>query len=157
MVCQLGTLFDHISGEDVSGNPGSALVVKGCKGIRKQHSLQEVVMEPILVVFIIFGSVGAVIWKFLDGRHGERMAMIDKGTKAADLKGSFPRFRLSPLSNLKWGLFLAAIGLGVAFASYMENMYDWDGSMYPAMIFLFGGSALVIFYTIAKSKIKEED
>lgn len=112
-------------------------------------------MEPILVVFIIFGSVGAVIWKYLDGRNQERMSMIDKGVKAEDLKGAFSFGRISPLSNLKWGLFFAAIGLGIGVASYLDEVLRWDDGVYPAMIFLFGGAALITFYTIAKSKISE--
>jgi hypothetical protein len=113
-------------------------------------------MEPILVVFIIFGSIGAVTWKYLDSRNRERMAMIEKGVKADLLKGSVPRFQISPLSNLKWGLFFTSIGMGIAVASYLDNSLHWDGAVYPAMIFLFGGAGLVLFYSIAKSKIKED-
>jgi len=112
-------------------------------------------MEAFLVLFIIFGSIGAVVWKFLDGRHSERMAMIDKGVKAEDLKGTFSFGRISPLSNLKWGLFFASIGLGIGVASYLDEVARWADSVYPAMIFLFGGAALVVFYAIAKSKIQE--
>ncbi len=112
-------------------------------------------MGPILVVFIIFGSIGAVVWKYLDGRHLERMAMIDKGVKAEDLKSSFSFGRISPLSNLKWGLFFAAIGLGIGIASYLDETLGWEESVYPAMIFLFGGAALITFYTLAKNKIAE--
>ena len=112
-------------------------------------------MEEILVVFIIFGSVGAVIWKFLDGRHHERMAMIDKGVKADELKGSLPRFRISPLANLKWGLFFSSIGLGILVATYMNETLRWEESVFPSMIFLFGGAALILFYNIAKKKVTE--
>ena len=110
-------------------------------------------MEPIFVVFIIFGSIGGVIWKYLDSRHHERMAMIEKGTKADDLKSDFPIFRINPLSSLKWGLFFAFIGLGIAAGTFFDNAMGWDDGVYPAMIFLFGGSGLVTFYMIAKSKV----
>ena len=113
-------------------------------------------MEAFLVLVIIFGSIGAILWKFLDSRHQERMAMIEKGTKADELRGSVPRFRISPLANLKWGLFFASIGLGISVATYLDDSLGWNDSSYPAMIFLFGGAALVAFYTIAKSKIREE-
>ena len=113
-------------------------------------------MEDILVVFIIFGSIGAILWKYLDGRHLERMAMIDKGVKAEDLKGTFPTGRISPLSNLKWGLFFAAIGLGIGVAAYLDKTLYWDEAVYPAMIFLFGGAALITFYGLAKNKVVEK-
>ena len=114
-------------------------------------------MEPILVVFIVFGSVGAVAWKFLDGRHSERLAMIEKGVNAGELRGSMPRFRISPLSNLKWGLLFLAVGLGIFVATLLDEQYGWHDSSYPAMIFLFGGASLVVFYAIARRKIREED
>ncbi len=114
-------------------------------------------MEPIAVIFIIFGTIGAILWQFLDGRHKERMAMIDKGVKADELKGSMPRFRISPLANLKWGLFFSFIGLGLIAASYLEGSYDLSDASYPAMILVFGGAALILFYSISKAKIKEED
>ena len=54
-------------------------------------------MEPIFVIFIIFGSTALVIYKFLETRHKERMAMIEKGVSPADFKGmSLRDFLKSP-------------------------------------------------------------
>ena len=114
-------------------------------------------MEPILVVFIIFGSIGLITWKFIDTRHKERMGMIDKGTSVAELRGSVtPFFRPNALSNLKWGLLALFVGLGVLFANYLDEAYGWDDASYPSMILIFGGISLIVFYAIAARKEKQQ-
>ena len=58
----------------------------------------------ILVPIFLFGGTAAVLWKYFEGRHNERMAMIEKGVNPATFK-SAPSFRLwqgNVLSNLKW-------------------------------------------------------
>lgn len=114
-------------------------------------------MEPVLVVFIIFGSIGTLIYKFLEGRHKERMSMIDKGVSAETLTtSSFPKFRISPLSNLKWGLIFSFIGIGIALGTYLDEYLGWRDGAYPSMMFLMGGLALVIFYAISKNRVRDE-
>lgn len=114
-------------------------------------------MEPVIVTLIVFGSVGAILWKYLDARHSEKMTMIEKGVKPGDFKMPFPSFRPSPLSNLKWGLLAVFVGVGIATANYMHDVLDWDDSIFPAMIFICGGFSLIIFYVIASMKAKREE
>jgi hypothetical protein len=111
-------------------------------------------MEPILIVFIVFGSLGMIIWKFIDSRHKERMGMIDKGMSASELRGNLPFFRPNALSNLKWGLLALFVGLGVLCAHYLDEVYGWDDASYPSMILIFGGVSLIVFYAIAARKEK---
>jgi len=113
-------------------------------------------MEPVIVLLIIFGSVGAILWKYLDNRHTEKMTMIEKGVKPGDFKVPFPTWRPNPLSNLKWGLLAVFVGLGIMTANYMHDVLDWDDSVFPAMIFVFGGLSLIVFYVIASMKAKRE-
>jgi hypothetical protein len=110
-------------------------------------------MEPILVTFIVFGSCGLILWKYFDNRHKERMAMIDKGVSAAELRGNFT-FKPNPLSNLKWGLLAVSTGLGILTASYLYEVHNWDDGVFPSMILIFGGVSLIVFYAIAARKEK---
>ncbi|MGH2569446.1 MAG: DUF6249 domain-containing protein [Bacteroidota bacterium] len=115
-------------------------------------------MEPVIVTLIVFGSVGLLIWKFLDSRHRERMTMIDKGVKPADFKGLSLRemFRPNPLSSLKWGLLAMFVGTGIMVAAYLERSLYWHDSVYPASMLIFGGLALIIFYSVASKKMKDD-
>jgi len=110
-------------------------------------------MEPIMIVFIVFGSCGLILWKYLDSRHKERMAMVEKGVSAADLRGEFT-FKPNALSNLKWGLLALFAGLGVLFANYLDEVQHWGEASYPSMILIFGGVSLIVFYAIAARKEK---
>lgn len=113
-------------------------------------------MEPAVIVLIVFGSVGAILWKYIDTRHRERMGMIEKGVSAADLRGTLSQFRPNALSNLKWGLLAFFTGLGVLFAHYLDEVMDWGDASYPSMILIFGGVSLIAFYAIAAQKEKKE-
>lgn len=115
-------------------------------------------MEPILVVFIIFGSTGLIIYKYLETRHKERMAMIEKGVTPADFKGtSLSDFlKTNPLSSLKWGMLLMFVGIGLMVATFLDRSYYMSESVYPASMLIFGGLAFVIFYSIASRKLKQE-
>ncbi len=111
-------------------------------------------MEPIMIVFIVFGSCGLILWKYFDSRHKERMALIEKGMSASDLRGTFT-VRSDALGNLKWGLLALFAGLGVLFANYLDEVMDWGDASYPSMILIFGGVSLIVFYAIAARKEKQ--
>jgi hypothetical protein len=113
-------------------------------------------MEEAVVVLIVFGSVGLLIWKFIDTRHRERMTMIEKGVNPSDFKGVSIRemFRTNPLSSLKWGLLAMFVGAGLMVATYLERTLYWHDSVYPASMLIFGGLALIIFYQIAARKLQ---
>jgi hypothetical protein len=111
-------------------------------------------MEPALVVLIVFGSCGAVLWKIIDSRHKQVMAMIDKGVSASELKGNIT-FKSDPLSSLKWGLVALLVGIGFLVANYLDEVMDWGDASYPSMILIFGGVSLIVFYAIAARKEKQ--
>lgn len=114
-------------------------------------------MEPAVIVLIVFGSTGAIFWKFFDSRHKERMSMIEKGVSAADLRGAFTGFRPNALTNLKFGLLALFVGLGVMAANYLDEVLRYGEAVYPSMILIFGGFSLVLFYFIAAAKEKKQD
>jgi hypothetical protein len=115
-------------------------------------------MEPVLVVLIIFGSTGLIIWRWIESRHAERIAMIEKGVTPADFKGVSVRemLRANPLSSLKWGLLATFVGVGLIVANVLDRAYYFANSIYVASMLVFGGVALIVFYFIAARKAKQE-
>lgn len=111
-------------------------------------------MEPAVIVLIVFGSTGAILWKIFDSRHKQVMAMIEKGVSASELKGNIT-FKSDALSSLKWGLLALFAGLGVLAANYLDEVQDWGDASYPSMILIFGGVSLIVFYAIAARKEKQ--
>jgi hypothetical protein len=115
-------------------------------------------MEPFLALLVIFGSVGLVLWRWIEARHSERMAMIEKGVNPTGFKGTPLRewFRTNPLSSLKWGLLSAFVGIGLMVGMYLHRTLDMEDSVYLACMLMSGGLALVIFYFIASRRLKQE-
>jgi hypothetical protein len=117
-------------------------------------------MDPgLLVPLTLFGGAAVVLWKYFEGRHKERMAMIEKGVNPADFKSATP-FRLwqgSVLSNLKWGLLFVFAGIGLLVGQQLEYYFGFhEGSAVFGSILITGGLALIIFYFIASKKLKEK-
>ncbi|RPI04461.1 MAG: hypothetical protein EHM64_09910 [Ignavibacteriae bacterium] len=114
--------------------------------------------ENIVVPIFLFGGTAVVLWKFFEGRHKERMAMIEKGVNPAQFKSSSP-FRLwqgSILGNLKWGLLFVFAGLGLLAGQQLEYYFGFhEESAVFGSILIAGGLALIIFYFIATKKTKE--
>ena len=112
-----------------------------------------------LIPIFLFGGTAWVLVVYFNNRHKERMAMIDKGVSAADLRGTPMRewLRANPLSSLKWGLLASFVGLGLFVAGWLDRMYFMHDSVYFATTLVFGGVALIIFYFVANAKMKKED
>jgi hypothetical protein len=112
-----------------------------------------------LIPIFLFGGTAAVLWKFFEGRHKERMIMIEKGVNPADFKSTTP-FRLwqgSVLSNLKWGLLSVFSGIGLLVGQQLQDYFGFneDTAIFGSML-IAGGFALIIFYLIAAKKLKEK-
>lgn len=114
----------------------------------------------VLIPLTIFGGSALVAYKYFDGRHKERMAMIEKGVSANELKTASGSgfLRMHPLSNLKWGLVFLFVGAGILFANMITQWSRMDeGGIYTAAILISGGLALVLFYVIANARMKKEE
>jgi H+/gluconate symporter-like permease len=113
----------------------------------------------VFIPIILFCAIAIVLWKYFEGRHKERMAMIDKGVNPAEFK-SAPPFRLwqgSVLSNLKWGLLAVFAGIGLLAGQQLEYYFGFhEESAVFGSILIAGGLALIIFYLIAARKLKEK-
>ena len=107
-------------------------------------------MAEELIPIFLFGATAVVLWKFLETRHKERMSIIDKALDPVAYKELYNRqmFRISPLSNLKWGLIALFIGAGILCGMQVDAIYGTTQFIAP-FIFLWGGFALVVFYFIA--------
>lgn len=117
-------------------------------------------MNPeFLIPIFLFGGTAVVLYKFFDGRHRERIAMIEKGVNPADFKGVswLQTLKVNPLASLKWGLLALFVGIGVFVGRIVTLQFDMRDSAYPASMLVFGGIALIIFYLIASRKLKKEE
>lgn len=111
-------------------------------------------MEPVIAVTFFFGTIVAIWGGFILTRHKERMALIEKGTDAEDIKSLYARERrlFSPLANLKWGMILIGVGVAILLAMWLRDVYMVGEGVFPGMIALLGGIALIVYYFIAQRK-----
>ncbi|HTY59202.1 MAG TPA: DUF6249 domain-containing protein [Bacteroidota bacterium] len=109
--------------------------------------------DAVFVIFMVLG-ICTVLGALIFSRHRERMTMIEKGLRAEDLKPFFEKSvrAWSPLSSLKWGMVLISVGAAILLGLWLMEAYQVRGGVFPALIALFGGAALVLFYVIAGRK-----
>lgn len=114
--------------------------------------------SDFLVPIFLFGGTAVVLWKYFEGHHKERMAMIEKGLNPDQFKSSKPApiFKSDALSNLKWGLLIAFVGIGIIIGEQLRYIGFNEESSVPASMSIAGGLALIIFYFIASKKMKEK-
>ena len=113
-------------------------------------------MGTEVLIPISFFLTVAGIWGFtLLTRHKERMTMIEKGLAADDIKALYQRgtWRISPLSSLKWGMIFVAVGIAGLIGMWIHANYYVEEGIYPALMAVFGGIALVVFYLLANKKM----
>ena len=110
--------------------------------------------HEVFVPIMFFLSVAAVWGFMLFARHKERMTMIEKGLKPEDMKALYERgtWKINPLSSLKWGMIFAAIGVAVLIGMYLHETYLVEEGIYPALMCLFGGLGLIVFYLFANRR-----
>ena len=116
-------------------------------------------IEKIIPIFF-FGGAAIVLWAYFNGRHKERMAMIEKGVNPADFKSITSPFRIwqgNVLNNLKWGLLFVFVGIGLFVGQQLEYYFGFhEGTAIFGSMLITGGLALIIFYLIAAKKLKEK-
>ena len=105
----------------------------------------------LAAVVLFFFSVASIWGAIIFTRHRERVLMIDKGLTPEEIRSLYNRaVRSRPLLALKWGIIFVSIGLAIIVSLVASEVYYVDEGIYPALIALFGGLGLILFYRIAK-------
>jgi uncharacterized protein YneF (UPF0154 family) len=117
-------------------------------------------LEEIFIPIVFFLVGGAVWGTFILTRHKERMTMMEKGMSSEDIKAMYMRgsqdiLSASPLASLKWGLLFSFVGVGVLVATWLRDYLFFNDAIFPSLILISGGAALVFFYFIARNKLKQ--
>jgi hypothetical protein len=117
----------------------------------------QALLGEFIPIFVI-AVMAIVLYKFFEGRHRERMLMIEKGVTPADFKGGLmTASHVNPLANLKWSLLAIFVGIGLLVANIVYRRDIMDGTAYPMFMLIFGGIGLLVFYLDAKRVIKKEE
>jgi len=117
-------------------------------------------MEPLILFVFLIGGATIVAYTYFSNRHKERMAMIEKGVKLEDYKGvklSSITMQANPLSNLKWGLLAVFVGAGFFAGLAMDEFAHFNRPFSIALMLIFGGVGLIVFYFIASKKMREQE
>ncbi|MFA9371953.1 MAG: DUF6249 domain-containing protein [Labilibaculum antarcticum] len=105
----------------------------------------------VVAIISVFGLVPLIV--FLVHRHKERQALIERGLDMSLLVGEK---KCSTLQSLKYGILLIGLAIGILIGNILDAYTGLNEEVsYFSMIFLFGGLALLIFYTLAKRQEEE--
>jgi hypothetical protein len=112
-------------------------------------------MAEVFVPIIFFFVVGGIIASFVLTRHKERMTMLDRGLSPEDIKQLYDRStgKSNPYSSLKWGIVFVSIGLAVIAGMVIREFTYVQEGIYPALIALFGGAGLIVYYLTVRKKM----
>ncbi|WP_421920473.1 DUF6249 domain-containing protein [Marinifilum sp.] len=109
-------------------------------------------ITPVVAIISVFGVIPLVV--YLVHRHKERRALIEKGMDISLLQGEK---KCSTLESLKYGILLIGLAVGILIGNILDAYTRLNEEVsYFSMIFLFGGLALLIFYSIAKKQEETE-
>jgi len=115
-------------------------------------------MEPFLVGILVplgaFAMVFGIVYMLVTSRNRERMALIERGADPT----LFETKKKATNGTMKVGLFFLGIGFGIVVAYLLTSGGGMDeDAAYPAMIFIFGGLALVLSYLWQRKQEKEDE
>jgi hypothetical protein len=116
-------------------------------------------MEPFLVGILVplgsFAMIFGIVYIAITTRNRERMALIERG---ADPTLFEAKKKAAGSGTMKVGLFFLGIGFGIVVAYMLTSGGGMEeGAAYPAMIFIFGGLALVVSYLWQRKQEKEDE
>ncbi len=106
---------------------------------------------PIISVAGFWAAVIFWVYMHYTSRHRERMALIETGKDASIFK--VPKSKRDRSNALKYGLVGVMAGLGLVFSSFLQFAGVMEEEIASfAMLILFGGLGLIIFYIIASNR-----
>ena len=101
----------------------------------------ELVIVPVMLI-TLFG----IVYLFVNARHRERMALIEKGADASIFYSGRKKegqYGLLKLFVLNLSFLLIGIGLGICTAGILAyNLNVRENIAFPGTIFLFSGAGL---------------
>jgi hypothetical protein len=109
-------------------------------------------IAPMIVAVFMFACT-AIIWGgFILARHKERITMIEKGMPTEDIKALYERNRqrMGLRAPMMWGIVLTSIGLAALIGITLNSWYHLDDGVVPALMALFGGIGLIVFYALER-------
>jgi len=108
--------------------------------------------EEVLIPITMFAALFGVFYLYITARNKERLSMIEKGADAS----MFANKRKYYAMTLKLGMLLVGISLGILIGSFIDEYTTLPEEVgYFSMIFLFGGTALIINALMEKKESKE--
>ena len=108
----------------------------------------------ILVPLAFFATVFGLVYVIISARNKERMALIDKGLDASLLHAKTTTH--GRYDALKFGILLIGFAVGLFLGNVLESYTQIQEEVaYFSMIMLFGGIALILYYSLMR-KIKPE-
>ena len=108
--------------------------------------------EEVFIPITMFAALFGVFYLYITARNKERLSMIEKGADAS----MFATKRKYYAMTLKLGMLLVGIALGILIGSFIDEYTTLPEEVgYFSMIFLFGGSALIINALMEKKESKE--
>jgi hypothetical protein len=116
--------------------------------------MEEGIWIPIIAILATFGTTFGLIFYYLHTRNKQRLAMLEKGV---DPKTFYPKPMANKYASLKWSLLLIGIAIGLFFASVIDSTTDLQEGAQFAMVLLFGGLGLLVYFFIAKKNDKDGD
>lgn len=109
-------------------------------------------LQPVLILGVIFGAIVAIV--YLQVRRKERMALLQTNKDASIFKAGC----MKESASLKYGLLLVGVGLGILLANVLVSFHVLSEDVaYFAMIFIFGGIALLIDFFLQRKQLREHE
>ncbi len=110
---------------------------------------------PIFIVGIVFFASAYVIKIISENRIRSRLIDSGKIDKQTQYLFSKPQFsESSPMSSLKWGFVLIALGAALFIGRLFPYEMEGEGTM--GLMFLFSGIAFLIYYFISQNKNNDD-
>jgi len=103
----------------------------------------------LFISIAVFGFLFGVFYLFVNARHKERMALIEKGAEASIFFSGKPR-PSGKYWTLRLGMFFSGLAIGTLLGFLLASIGVIEPVAYLSMIFLFGGLGLILFYIIFK-------
>ena len=105
-------------------------------------------------VFIVFGSIAAVIIYLASRRHNERMELIRKGLTTEELD-----IRTAPKHSsraLFCGLFAISIGLALLSGAFIQICGPDRGMITGSLFFIFSGISMLAYWKLSMNEQSQE-